>query len=136
MQQDEQYFFPIDLDEKKSKLLLWKRRSSAIKLKAGHGILHTLTIKILRCSFSSPLKGVHNAMAVSNHKNSVPKFSFVFTGVHSEQVQQVALNLPSYRGQLISFKLYKRQSYFAFPRITVSLSLNAQSRSIQHSCAR
>ena len=129
-------FFPIDLDEKKSKSLLRKRRSSAIKLKAGHGILHKLTIETLRCGFPSTPKGVHNAMAVSNHKNSEPKSSFVFTGVHSEQVQQVALNLPSYRGQLISFELYKRQSYFAFPRIRVSLSINAQSQSIQHSCAR
>lgn len=56
---------------------------------------------------------------------------FVFTDVHSEQVQQVVLNLPSYRGQLISFELYKRQSNFAFPWIMVSLPINAQSQSIQ-----
>lgn len=86
---------------KKSKSFLWKKRSSAIQLKAGQGILHKLTIETLRCGFHSTLKGVHNAMAVSNHRNSVPKSSFVFTGIHSEQVQQVALNLPSYRGQLI-----------------------------------
>ncbi|KAJ7402674.1 hypothetical protein BTVI_84140 [Pitangus sulphuratus] len=75
--------------------------------------------------------------AVALHKSKLaPRLEGVKDeNLTTEQVQHVALNLPSYRGQLISFELYKRQSYFAFPWIMVSLSINAQGQSIQHSCA-
>lgn len=108
-------FLPIDLDGKKSKLLLWKRRNSTTKLKAGRGILLKMTIKTLRCGFPSTLREFTIVQLVLIIQIPHQKSSFVFTGVNSEQVQQVALNLPSYGGQLISFELYKRQSYFCFP---------------------